>query len=172
MIEYTSRLLSRPLVNGTTQKEHILLQPLIMLTKAVTPLLFRRMGEISPYVSSLLNKTFTPFCPVSASSIKPGKVLYASGPTTRSTSFSSSINFDFNLSAMHPKTPTSIPGFCFFIFLNSVNLLRTVSSAFSRMEHVFKKIRSASSKFCVTPKPLSIKIEAITSLSAKFIAQP
>ncbi len=143
-----------------------------MLTNAVTPLLFKRIGAMSPYVSSMLNKTFTPFCPVSASSINPGNVLYASGPTTRSTSFSSSINFDFNLSAMHPNTPTNNPGFSFFNFLNSVNRLRTVSSAFSLIEHVFKKIRSACSKFCVTPNPLSIKIDATTSLSAKFMAQP
>ena len=58
---------------------------------------------------------------------------------------------------MQPKTPTSKPGLSFFTFLNSVNLFLTVCSAFSRMEQVLIKIRSASSKCCVTPKPFFLQ---------------
>ena len=42
-----SRLRSRPRVNGTTQKLHMLSQPRMMEMKAVTPLSSRRTGWIS-----------------------------------------------------------------------------------------------------------------------------
>ena len=58
---------------------------------------------------------------------------------------------------MQPKTPTSIPGLFCFSFLNSVNLLLTVCSAFSRIEQVFNKTRSASSKFRVAPNPSRLR---------------
>src|SRR6202000_1233945 len=47
MMEKGSRLRSRPRVNGTTQKEHILSHPRIIDTKAFIPLLFKRTGLIS-----------------------------------------------------------------------------------------------------------------------------
>ena len=69
----------------------------------------------------------------------------ASGPTTKSTSFSSSKNFSFNLSAIHPKTPTTILGLTdFLIELYTCNLFLTVCSALSLIEHVFTKTKSAS----------------------------
>jgi hypothetical protein len=46
-MDAASRLRSRPRVKGTTQKEHMLLQPRMMLTKAVTPLSSSRTGEMS-----------------------------------------------------------------------------------------------------------------------------
>ena len=52
-------LLSLPLVNGTTQKEHILSQPRIMEINPDTPLLSNLTGLISAYVSSLDKRTFT-----------------------------------------------------------------------------------------------------------------
>ena len=42
-----SRLRSRPRVKGTTQNEHILSQPRMMLMKAVMPLEFSRTGVMS-----------------------------------------------------------------------------------------------------------------------------
>ncbi len=44
---WASRLRSRPRVKGTTQKEHMLSQPRMMLMKAVMPLLLRRTGVMS-----------------------------------------------------------------------------------------------------------------------------
>ena len=43
-----SLLRSRPRVKGTTQNVHILSQPRVIETKAVTPFVFKRTGEISP----------------------------------------------------------------------------------------------------------------------------
>ena len=172
MMETALRLLSLPRVKGTTQKVHILLHPRMIETNAETPLLLSLTGDISAYVSSRLSKTFTAFCPVCASSTKLGKVLYASGPTTKSTSFSSSSNLAFRRSAIQPRTPISIPGFSSFSFLKSVSLLRMVCSAFSRIEQVLIKIKSASSELRVAPNPSSFKMEATISESLKFIAQP
>ena len=47
-ILFGSLLLSRPLVKGTTQKVHMLSQPLVIETNAVTPFVFKRTGDISP----------------------------------------------------------------------------------------------------------------------------
>ena len=46
-IECASRLRSLPLVKGTTQNEHMLLQPRVIEIKAVIPLLFKRTGLMS-----------------------------------------------------------------------------------------------------------------------------
>ena len=50
--------------------------------------------------------------------------------------------------------------------------LRTVSSAFSRIEQVLIRIKSDSSIFRVGRKPASPRIDATISLSLKFIWQP
>jgi len=73
---------------------------------------------------------------------------------------------------MQPRIPTNIPGLATLAFLNSVNRLRTVASAFSLMEQVFTNTTSASSNVLVAAKPSSCNIDATISLSAKFIAQP
>ena len=73
---------------------------------------------------------------------------------------------------MQPNTPMIKPGLDLFICLNSVSLFLTLSSAFSLMEQVFIKIRSALFSSEVAPKPFACKMEATTSLSAKFMAQP
>lgn len=54
-----SRLRSRPRVYGTTQYVHILSQPRMTDTNAVTPLPDKRTGDISPYVSSRDSMTLT-----------------------------------------------------------------------------------------------------------------
>ena len=95
--------------------------------------------------------------------------LYASGPTTKSTIFSSSRNLDFNLSAIHPKTPTFKLLLFLFSLLKLSSLFLTVVSAFSLIEHVFNNIKSASFKLVVESYPSLLIIEATTSLSAKFI---
>src|SRR5690606_34691539 len=143
-IECGSRLRSRPRVKGTTQKEHMLSQPRMMEINAVTPLVFRRTGLISAYVSSRDSNTLTAREPSSTCSMRLGRSRYASGPTTTSTNFSSSRNLDFRRSAMHPKTPTTIPGFFCLADSNSFNRLRTRCSAFSRIEHVLMNTTSAS----------------------------
>ena len=165
-----SLLLSLPLVYGTTQKVHILSQPLVIDTKAVTPLLPNLTGLMSAYVSSLDKITFTAFLPSFASFIKLGRSLYESGPTTMSTNFSSSKNFSFKRSAIQPNTPTIIEGFdVFLIELYSSNLFLTVCSALSLIEQVLTKTKSAFVISFVVLKFSFIKIEATTSLSAKFI---
>ena len=52
-MESMGRDLSLPLVNGTMQKAHILLHPLITLMKARWSPLFCLTGRISAYVSSI-----------------------------------------------------------------------------------------------------------------------
>ena len=74
-IVFGSLLLSRPLVKGTTQNVHMLSQPLVMDTKALTPLLFSLVGFILEYVSSLDNNTFIAVLPSSKSLIRLGRSL-------------------------------------------------------------------------------------------------
>ena len=139
-------LLSLPLVKGTTQNEHMLSHPLVIDTKAVTPFFINRVGLISAYVSSKERNTLIAFFPSFTCCNNNGRSLYASGPTTRSTNFSSSKKRFFNLSAMHPKTPTII--FLFFLFLIELkysSLFLVVCSAFSLIEHVLIKTKSACS---------------------------
>src|SRR5271156_336417 len=72
-----------PLVNGTMQYVHILLQPLIILIHPLTLPSSICTGNISAYVSSTLNITFPTPPPSPASPLlanNPGKSLYASGP--------------------------------------------------------------------------------------------
>ena len=164
-----SRLRSLPRVKGTTQKVHILSQPRVMDTKAVTPLDCKRTGRISPYVSSLERITLTASRPSSTSLTKLGRSLYASGPATRSTIFSSSKNFDFKRSAIQPNTPTFRFGLLFLTLLNCSNRFRTVCSAFSRIEQVLTRTKSACLRSFVVEYPASARIEATISLSEKFI---
>ena len=70
---------------------------------------------------------------------------------------------------MQPKTPTFILGLIRFTALNFSKRLRTVCSALSRIEQVLIKTRSASFISVVVSNPSVDKIEATTSLSAKFI---
>ena len=147
----------------------MLSHPLVIETKAVTPLEASLTGLISPYVSSLESNTLTAFLPSFTSSKRFGMSLYASGPTTKSTIFSSSRNLDFNLSAIHPKTPTFKLLLFLFSLLKLSSLFLTVVSAFSLIEHVFNNIKSASFKLVVESYPSLLIIEATTSLSAKFI---
>ena len=122
----------------------MLSHPLVIETKAFMPFVLNLLGLISAYVSSFDSRTFTASFPNSTSFNKFGRSLYASGPTTKSTIFSSTKNFSFNLSAMHPSTPT----FKFFLFFLIALILSsfflTVNSAFSLIEHVLSKIKSDS----------------------------
>ena len=68
-----SRDRSLPRVNGTTQKEHMLSHPLIIVTNAEIPPWSKRIGDMSAYVYYLESNTLTAFCPVPTSSIKWGR---------------------------------------------------------------------------------------------------
>mmetsp|Transcript_10187 Transcript_10187/g.37725 ORF Transcript_10187/g.37725 Transcript_10187/m.37725 type:complete len:315 (+) Transcript_10187:714-1658(+) len=137
---------SRPRVYGTMQNEHALSHPRMIVTNAAcAPSL--RTGIISAYVSSTLSCTFIAWFPPLTMLIRFGKSRYASGPATRSASWSVSKSLVFNRSAMHPSTPTT--GFSPF-FLRRLSDLKYASrcqilaSAFSRIAHVFTRITSAS----------------------------
>ena len=117
--------------------------------KADTPLLSSLTGLMSAYVSSLDKSTLTLLCPSSTSTSNRGRSLYASGPTTRSTNFSSSRRLSFIRSAIHPNIPIIKLGLLFFSALNDFNRFLTVDSAFSLIEQVFNRIRLDSSKFLV-----------------------
>ena len=143
----------------------------MMLYKAVTPLLFRRTGEISVGVGFVPAQQYIyGFWPPSASSIRPGSVRQASGPTTISTSF---FFQELVLEAFgHVSQYTDDQaGFMFLIDLNCVSRFRRFVRPFP-IEQVLMKMRSALSASGVAPKPLSISTEATTSVSAKFMAQP
>ena len=73
---------------------------------------------------------------------------------------------------MQPSTPMVMFGFCLLSPLKWVRRFRTVCSAFSRIEQVFKKITSAFFMSEVVSYPLSFMMEATISESEKFIAQP
>ena len=89
-----------------------------------------------------------------------------------STNFSSSSKFCFNRSAIQPSIPTISPGCLFFLFLKSFKRSLTLCSAFSRIEQVFIRMMSASLSSLVVIIPSLERMEAITSESEKFIAQP
>mmetsp|Transcript_8717 Transcript_8717/g.21958 ORF Transcript_8717/g.21958 Transcript_8717/m.21958 type:complete len:224 (-) Transcript_8717:308-979(-) len=170
-----SRLRSRPRVYGTMQNEHALSHPRMMVTNAAcAPSL--RTGMMSAYVSSTLSCTFIAFSPVPLTALmRLGRSRYASGPATRSASWSASSSCVLRRSAMQPSTPTT--GFSFF-FLRLRRLLKYArrcqifASAFSRMAQVFTRITSASCMSSVLSHPLSLSTESITSLSLTFIWHP
>ena len=113
------------------------------------------------------SNTFIALSPFSTSSIKFGKSLYASGPTTKSTIFSSSINLSFNLSAIQPNIPIFTCLFIFFMELKVFNLFLMVSSAFSLIEQVFSRIKSAFFIVLVVLYPFLDNTDATISLSLK-----
>ena len=169
-----SRERSRPRVYGTMQNEHALSHPRMMVTKAAcAPSL--RTGTMSAYVSSTDSCTFMAFSPPFTAPIKLGRSLYASGPATRSASWSASSSFVLRRSAMHPSTPTT--GFSDFFLrfrsdLKYASLCQILASAFSRIAHVFTRITSASCMSSVSSYPPSLSTESITSESFTFIWHP
>ena len=150
----------------------MLSHPLVIEINAFTPFELILVGDMSPYVSSFDKITLTADFPSSTSFSRFGRSLYASGPTTISTIFSSSKNLCFNLSAIHPNTPTFTFEFFRLTLLNFSNLFLTVSSAFSLIEHVLTNIKSAKYISFVVLYPFSERIDATISLSLKFMAQP
>ena len=135
------RLRSPPRVYGTTQYEHILLHPLIIEIKALTPFSSILTGEMSAYVSSSESLVFICFSLSVTAATRRGRSLYASGPATISTQLLSN-SFSFSLSAMHPSTPT-ITLLRFFSCIKASSLPQIRCSALSLMEQVFTKITSA-----------------------------
>lgn len=75
MMEITGRDRSLPLVNGTMQNEHILLQPRITDTNAVTEFFAILTGETSAYVSSSDKRVLIPVWPSSTRASKRGRSL-------------------------------------------------------------------------------------------------
>ena len=143
MIDIAGLFLSRPLTNGTIQKEHILLQPRIIEIQAWSSPDFLT-GKMSAYVSSKLSYTFIAWassCPIIAS--KFGRSLYASGPATRSTTLWSSI-FSLTRSAIHPNTPILVLLCIFKALYLVVNLFQIFYSAPSLIAHVFTNSTSHS----------------------------
>ena len=61
---------------------------------------------------------------------------------------------------------------CFLFPRRCFNRSRIRCSALSRMAQVFRKMTSASSSSWVDAKPCSPMMDAIISLSLKFMAQP
>ena len=73
---------------------------------------------------------------------------------------------------MQPNTPTSIPGRRFLCELIWLNRIRTVCSAFSRMEQVLSSTKSAVARSSVASNPSSYRMLDTISESEKFIWQP
>ena len=81
---------------------------------AVIPLELILTGSIFSYVSSSESMVFIDFSFLYITFLtRLGRSLYASGPATISTIFSSFSNLSFNLSAIHPSIPTTIDGLFF-----------------------------------------------------------
>ena len=161
-------LRSLPRVNGTTQYEHMLFQPLIMLTNAETELCLT--GVMSLYVSSSESWTSIPEASpfTLTDSMRRGKDLYASGPTTISAKRSVSRSLVFSRSAMHPKTAIVLLGEW---ALCSYSFCHTRCSALSRMLHVLINITSPVS--CgMGAIPFYCSMLSTISLSFTFIWQP
>ena len=73
---------------------------------------------------------------------------------------------------MQPSTPTSMPGRRFLCELICLRRIRTVCSAFSRMEQVLSSTKSAPAKSSVVSKPSPARMLDTISESEKFIWQP
>ncbi len=73
---------------------------------------------------------------------------------------------------MQPSTPTSRPGLRFLWPLIWERRMRTVCSAFSRMEQVLSSTKSAPSRVSIVSKPSSKRMLDTISESEKFIWQP
>ena len=112
---------SLPLVKGTTQNEHILSHPLVILTRALIPLLFNLTGEISPYVSSLDRITYG-WQPTDL-------IILAARPSVGKTAFA--LNLARN-AALHPTKPQAV-GF-FSLEMSASQLVQRILSAESEIK--------------------------------------
>ena len=134
-------LRSRPRVTGTTQNVQCLSQPSMTVTKAFGA---GRPGRLVTLTSGASPTSSTGRPSRRARSTSSPTRAMAGEPKTRSTIGARCWIAPPRSWAMQPITPIRSEGFSRFSARSSPSLEKTFSSAFSRMAHVFSRIRSAS----------------------------
>ncbi len=136
-------LRSRPRVVGTTQNVQCFSQPSITVTKAFSR--WPPSGRAVIFTSGLSPVSSTGPRPCLARPTSSATRAIAGEPNTRSTYGARSWMRPFCSCAMQPMTPMTRSGRSRFRWRSAPSWEKTLSSAFSRMEQVLSRIRSASS---------------------------
>src|SRR3954468_18099803 len=163
----SGRETSRPRVEGTMQYEQRQLQPTEICTHAWNSRV--RLPGRWPVKPSNSKKP----CAVSESLVRNSASLWTCpGPNATSTNGKRSKTSSFSDCAQQPPTPTTRSGFSDFSRLASPRCPMRRLSAFSRIEQVLKRIRSASPRSAASRYPSDSSMPFMRSESCSFIWQP